>query len=284
MTLRELYRHFIRELSNFNDASEASAISNIIFEKIAGIDKKKLVQNPDIEIGKTIETKLFNALDELMHHKPVQYITGEAWFYNLPFKVNEHVLIPRPETEELVKLVCDNLQQNSSKKIIDIGTGSGCIPVTIKKNTPASNVTALDISSAALDLAKENAQYHQTEISWICIDFLVEDNWVQLGNYDVIISNPPYIPAKEKWSMDKNVVDYEPALALFVRDEQPLIFYEKIAAFAMEHLNAGGKIFLETHKNLANEVATLFNNKIYQVELRKDISGNDRMIEITRFR
>ncbi len=284
MTLQELYRQFTRELSGIYDASEASAISNIIFEKIAGIDKKSLVQNPGLDISNAIETKLFNVLNELMQHKPVQYITGEAWFYNLLFKVNEHVLIPRPETEELVKLLLDNLQLQSSKKILDIGTGSGCIPVTIKKNAPANDVTAIDISSAALDLAKENTQSHQIEINWICMDFLAEDNWEQLGNYDIIISNPPYIPAKEKWSMDKNVVEYEPALALFVADEQPLIFYEKIAAFAEMHLNTGGKIFLETHKNLANEVAALFNNKNYEVQSRKDISGNDRMIEITRYR
>lgn len=283
MTSIELYRHYTRQLSSIYDTSEASAISNIVFEKMAGINKKDMVQHKSLEMSEVVEKKMIKALNELLQYKPVQYITGEAWFYNLLFKVNEHVLIPRPETEELVKLVLDKLQKNSFKKILDIGTGSGCIPIAINKNAAGNEVTAIDISAAALNIANENSIRHQVEINFLCIDFLNEDNWKQLGIYDVIISNPPYIPEAEKKEMDKNVVEFEPAVALFVSDEQPLIFYEKIAVFADKHLKAGGKIFLETHKNLANNVAALFYNNNFEVQLRKDISGNDRMIEITRF-
>ncbi|MEO6404909.1 MAG: peptide chain release factor N(5)-glutamine methyltransferase [Ferruginibacter sp.] len=284
MTLRDFYKYFIEKLSVEYDASEATAICSIVFEKIAAVTKKELITNQEMHLDVDKAIQISHALQELLTHRPVQYVIGEAWFYVLPFLVNEHVLIPRPETEELVRYVLVYLENRPPRKILDIGSGSGCIPVVIKKFAPENTIESIDISEEALQVAKKNAGDHSTEIKWQCLDFLDEENWSQLGHFDIIISNPPYIPESEKKAMDKNVAAYEPSLALFVTNERPLIFYEKILSFAEVHLNMGGKIFLETHKDLSGQVATLYANKNYKVEIKKDISGNDRMVIATRFR
>ena len=234
----------------------------------------------DENTAKQLET----VLQRLMKHEPLQYVIGEAWFYNLPFFVNENVLIPRPETEELVDEVIKYLKNAPSKTLIDIGSGSGCIPVSIKKNIHAARVISVDVSKNALQVAEKNAEANKVSVEFLQLDFLDDQQHGLLPQTDIIISNPPYIPADEKESMDKNVTMHEPALALFVPQDDPLIFYKKIKHFADEHLNPGGRIFLEVHENLAKETAAVFDHENYKTEIKKDISGKERMLLISRSR
>jgi len=283
MNLTTFYRNFIRDLQLIYSAHEAANITNMCFEKIAGITKSDVIKNPDLNLP-TNQFEILNAcLIDLLQNKPVQYVLGEAWFYNLKFKVDKNVLIPRPETEELVNEVFDFIRDSSSQKIIDIGTGSGCIPITIKKEFPDTLVTAIDIDEKAILIAKENARTNQTPIDFIQINFLDNSNWNTFETFDIIISNPPYIPIAEKDLMDKNVTIYEPHLALFVPDEQPLLFYEAIALFSKTHLAENGRIFMEVHENLANEVANLFSQHQFQTEIKKDIFEKERMLMATHY-
>jgi release factor glutamine methyltransferase len=282
MMLKELYRNFLVQLQKIYSLSEATVITDWVFEKTASLKRSDILKNPEKIISPAAGELIQNTLQELLLHKPIQYVLGEAWFYHMKIKVNEHVLIPRPETEELVEqLIKDRKSKLTDPAILDIGTGSGCIPIAIKKNLPASKLTAIDISKDALALAKENAALHNTHISFTELDFLNEGNWPALGMFDVIISNPPYIPVTEKEKLDKHVTDFEPHLALFVPEKAPLIFYEKIAVFGRDHLLPNGKIYLETHEDYAKETAALFHNNYQTVMIKKDIYGKERMIIIT---
>jgi release factor glutamine methyltransferase len=227
---------------------------------------------------------------------PVQYVTGYAWFMGERFRVNEDVLIPRPETEELVHWVKEAVRdsgfripnselgnesgiRNSESGIvlIDIGTGSGCIPIMLKKSFPHAHVHAIDVSLDALEVAKSNAAHHHADVIFHRLDFLDESQWASLPMVDIIISNPPYVPLIDKQTMAKNVVDHEPHLALFVPDEDPLLFYRTIIQFAEKKLRTGGMIFFETHHELAGKVMMLAGGRS---EVRKDMSGKERMVKI----
>ncbi|MFM6926581.1 MAG: peptide chain release factor N(5)-glutamine methyltransferase, partial [Ferruginibacter sp.] len=261
---------------------EATTITEWVFEKMASLKRSDILKTPEKQISPAADKLIQQTLQELLAHKPVQYVLGEAWFYHMKFKVNAHVLIPRPETEELVEqLIADRKSKLTDPAILDIGTGSGCIPVAIKKSLPASKLTALDVSNDALALAKENAAMHNAHISFIESDFLDESTWQALPLFDIIISNPPYIPIHEKEKLAKNVTDFEPHLALFVPDKSPLVFYEKIAAFGKKHLLPNGKMYLETHEDLANETAALFRDHYQTVMIKKDMYGKERMMIIT---
>lgn len=284
MQLREFYNQFLHELKPLYNFDEASAISTIIFEHFAGKTKTDIITVPHYILEKEKILALEYALLQLKRNVPVQYVTGQAWFAGLPFKVTPAVLIPRPETEELVSETIDYIKTNNKKTMLDIGTGSGCIPVSVKKQLPAVEVSAVDISSEALTIAKENATTNHTSINWIAMNFLEEKEWGSLEIYDVITSNPPYIPENEKALLDKNVTDHEPHLALFVPDEKALIFYEKIALFGQEHLTADGCIFMETHESFANDVAKHFSENGYQAIVKKDFFGKERMVIATRSR
>ena len=282
MMLKELYRNFLVQLQKIYSLSEATVITDWVFEKMASLKRSDILKNPEKKISPAADELIQNTLQQLLLHKPIQYVLGEAWFYRMKIKVNEHVLIPRPETEELVEqLIKDRKSKLTDPAILDIGTGSGCIPIAIKKNLPASKLTAIDISKDALALAKENAALHNAHIQFTELDFLNETNWASLGVFDIIISNPPYIPINEKEKLDKNVTDFEPHLALFVPDRSPLIFYEKIAAFGRDHLLPNGKIYLETHEDHAKETAALFHQYYQTVMIKKDMYGKERMIIIT---
>ncbi len=282
MMLKELYRNFLVQLQKIYSLSEATAITDWVFEKMASLKRSDILKNPEKIISSAANELIQNTLQELLLHKPIQYVLGEAWFYRMKFKVNEHVLIPRPETEELVEqLIKDRKSKLTDPAILDIGTGSGCIPIAIKKNLPASKLTAIDVSKDALALAKENAALHNANIHFTELNFLDETNWPSLGMFDIIISNPPYIPINEKEKLDKNVTAFEPHLALFVTDRSPLIFYEKIAAFGRDHLLPNGKIYLETHEDYAGATAALFHNIYQTVMIKKDMYGKERMIIIT---
>lgn len=279
MSIKELYRNFLVQLQKIYSLSEATAITDWVFEKMISLKRADIIKTPEKEITATANELIQKTLLELLLHKPVQYVLGEAWFYHMKLNVNEHVLIPRPETEELVEqLIKDRKSKLTDPKILDIGTGSGCIPIAIKKNLPASVVTAIELSKPALKLATENAAMHNAAIDFKEMDFLDESTWPLLPLYDIIISNPPYIPLGEKDKLAKNVTDFEPHLALFVADNSALIFYEKIAAFGKDHLFPNGKIYLEIHEDHANETADLFRGFYQTVMIKKDMYGKERML------
>ena len=282
MMLKDLYRNFLVPLQKIYSLSEATAITNWVFEKMASLKRSDILKNPEKEITPAANKLIQNTLQQLLLHKPIQYVLGEAWFYRMKIKVNEHVLIPRPETEELVEqLIKDRKSKLTDPVILDIGTGSGCIPIAIKKNLPACRITGIDVSEDALALAKENASMHNAHITFTQLDFLDESTWASLPLCDIIISNPPYIPVSEKEKLEKHVTGFEPHLALFVPDKSPLIFYEKIAAFGRNNLLPNGKIYLETHENHAKETAALFMKHYQTVMIKKDMCGKERMIVIT---
>ncbi len=280
--IKDLYRNFLVQLQKIYSLSEATVITEWVFEKMASLKRSDILKNPEKKITQVADKLIQETLQELLLHKPVQYVLGEAWFYHIKFKVNAHVLIPRPETEELVEqLINDRKSKLTDPAILDIGTGSGCIAIAIKKNLPASKLTAIDISKDALALAKENALLHNAHIAFTQLDFLDASTWPSLPLFDIIISNPPYIPIDEKAKLAKNVTDFEPHLALFVPNKSPLVFYEKIAAFGIEHLLPNGKIYLEIHEDFAKETAALFRNHYQTVMIKKDMYDKERMIIIT---
>jgi len=283
MKLNEFYRHFLLQLRLIYVENEAANITKMVFESLANISRADVIRNPEMEIESGTFSSLNQALDQLLNHQPIQYVLGEAWFYHLNFKVSEAVLIPRPETEELVELVIQHINSSHQKTVVDIGTGSGCIPISIKKNIPEISITTVDVSKATLGIASTNANFHQTIIEFKQVDFLNEVEREKLGMFDVIISNPPYIPNVEIQSMDKHVTEYEPHLALFVPNEDPLIFYKAILRFAKNHLNENGNIFLETHENFALEVCALFKDDGYEATIKNDLFEKPRMVLINRF-
>ena len=288
MTYNKLYRSFLEQLQAIYNMSEASVITSWVFEKIAGIKKIDFIKHQAIEPEINVADKLDGALQQLLLHTPVQYVLGEAWFFKMLFKVNQEVLIPRPETEELVNWLLEDYKEkelfSSSVSILDIGTGSGCIAITLKKNLPIATVTAIDFSAGAVTIAKENALSNKVEINFFQLDFLHEQLWGTLPCFDVIVSNPPYIPISEKEHLDKNVIAYEPHSALFVPKNKPLLFYEKIALFGKSNLKTGGSIYVEVHENYAAQTAELFATYRYDVEIKKDIFEKERMLKLTHYR
>jgi len=281
MRWKELYSLFLNELTLQYGMDEAVAISRICLEEIAGKDRFFILSNEHETIDTATETAMLAALAQLKQDVPIQHITGKAWFRNLHLKVTADALIPRPETAELVQLAIDCMVVQNKQTVLDIGTGSGCIPISIKKECASAMVSAIDVSNAALEIAKANASQHQTAIEFILMDFLDEKNWNSLGTYELIISNPPYIPIAEKELLDKNVTAHEPAVALFVENESPLIFYEKIARFATKHLAEDGSIFLETHWQYAYEVASVFMEQGFDARVVKDFFDKERMVIAT---
>lgn len=279
MGLKEIYRDFLIQLQGIYTLSEATVITDQVFESLAGIFRTTIIKDPQYQLDNTVVARLQAALADLLKHKPMQYVLGEAWFYGFRLKVNEQVLIPRPETEELVDQLISNCRTRiTDPSILDIGTGSGCIALAIMKGLPAADVTAIDISEKALAVARENALHLNTVIRFLQMDFLNESAWQAMPLYDCIISNPPYIPENEKGTLARNILDYEPYGALFVPDEQPLIFYEKTFRFALTHMKPGGRVYLETNERFTGDVKKIFDRSFGTVEIKKDMYGKDRMI------
>lgn len=279
MKLSDLLDSFQDELKSLYTSDEIDYIFFWLAEKILDTPEYKLKLALHEDWEKVDEYKLdFDLkLGELKAHRPIQYVIGETEFYGLKFFVNENVLIPRPETEELIEWILQD-HPNFEGKILDVGTGSGCIPITLKTKFPNAEIHALDFSADALKMAKINAGYHQTDIQFHPIDFLnFEAN--SLPKFDLIVSNPPYIADFEMNSMDKNVLAYEPHSALFVPDHDPLVFYRKIAEFAQTNLNTKGEIYVEINQELGSETKDLFSTYFQNVVIKKDISQNDRMIK-----
>jgi len=283
MTIEVANRLLLSSLSGLYDERETSSISSMILEHLTGMPKNlRLIQKTDLLSDKQ-EALLMSYIRELINHRPVQYVLNEAWFGPMPFYVDENVLIPRPETEELVDwLLKDSSLKGPGTIVMDIGTGSGCIPVYVKKKRIDFNVMGLDISEAALEIAKINAEKQQVHIHFFQCDIRDQNQWEQIPALHLIISNPPYIPEKQKQILEKHVRDFEPGLALFVPDDDPIIFYKLIGQLALQKLLPGGALFLEIHHDYAKNIMDWYGENGFSLELRKDFSGNNRMIKAER--
>jgi release factor glutamine methyltransferase len=283
MKIKEYRTQFIQELSPIYDAGEAESFFYLILEEKHKLKRIDLALNPDLTFSNE-EIQLWNSiLDSLKKEIPIQYLLGKTSFYGLDFEVNANVLIPRPETEELVEWIIESqkLEVRRGKiKILDIGTGSGCIAVSLAKNISNAQVFAIDVSEKALATAQKNAEINEVNVTFFEKNILETDDLEQ--QFDIIVSNPPYVRELEKQEIKKNVLDNEPHLALFVEDNDALVFYRKIAELAQKNLSENGQLFFEINQYLGKEMLELlekmnFNN----IELRKDIYGNDRMIKGT---
>jgi release factor glutamine methyltransferase len=282
MTLNEARTVLTKELKNVYDNDESRNIIELVIEHITNMSRAEQVKNKIPYLTCTQLEDLDAITERLKKNEPVQYVLGEAWFAGMKFKVNKNVLIPRPETEELVDWIVKESQKSKvkSQNIIDIGTGSGCIPITIKKKLPQATVSAIDVCSEALFTATENAIELNANVDFILLDFLDEEKWKELGQYDIIVSNPPYVKQSEINTMHERVKEFEPHLALFVLDEDALLFYKKLSDFSLKHLKPGGSLFVEINESLGEQVVNLFEAAGFaNIELRKDMQGKDRMIK-----
>ncbi|MEN8185622.1 MAG: peptide chain release factor N(5)-glutamine methyltransferase [Bacteroidota bacterium] len=301
MTLNDFKKIFQKELFGFYQKKEIDSFFYLLTENFLNLKRIDIALDPDKEISKKIEEIYISAIAKLKKEIPIQYIIGETEFYGLKFMVDENVLIPRPETEEMVEWIITEVRrkkkeerdisrkskvespdsklktQNSKLKILDIGTGSGCIAISLARNIPNAEVNAIDISKKALNIAKDNAKLNQVNINYIEKDILKTPDLYT--KFDIIVSNPPYVRKFEKKQMQGNVLKHEPHLALFVEDDDPLHFYNKIADLALKNLNTGGKLFFEINQEFGEETIELLKEKGFKdIELRKDIFGVDRMI------
>ena len=282
MTIQQAYQQLFQDLLTIYESREAANIADLVIEKITGQQRLNRILYKDISVNAEQQSVLEKMTRELVQHKPVQYAIGEAWFMDMKLMVNEHVLIPRPETEELVDWLVRDVKTSKMDDIsvLDIGTGSGCIPIAVKKNIPHGEVWSVDVSEEALQLAKRNAAGQNVLVDFLLINILEETSWNQLGQFDIIVSNPPYIKQSEKAAMQRNVLDFEPHIALFVLDEDPLLFYHTIVHFCQKHLKKNGRLYVEINEVFGMQVTKIFSqNGFTQVELRKDMQGKDRMIK-----
>ena len=282
MTIHLAYQRLLAQLYEVYETREAANIADMVMEEVTGQRKIERIVYKDLPVSAEQQKQLEKISDELLNHRPVQYVLGGGWFMNMKLLVNEHVLIPRPETEELVEWIIKDVEQSGNKgsSLIDIGTGSGCIPIAVKRKIPQITACAIDISDDALQVAKLNAIDLKVDVKFLNLDFLDEEEWKQLGNYDLIVSNPPYIKKSEESTMRDNVLKYEPPLALFVPSENALIFYEAIARFSREHLKPGGNIYVEINEDLGESVIEVFTkNGFSDIILKKDMQGKDRMVK-----
>ena len=279
MTIREYRDRFHQLLKGQNEQGEIDMFFRLLGEAYMNMSRIQMSLNLERELTEAELLKFESALRRLLNHEPVQYIIGETEFYGLPMKVDKNVLIPRPETEELVEWVLQDLKTSGvdNPRILDIGTGSGCIAISLAKNIPGAAVTALDVSVGALQVAKTNANLNGVSLDFEQIDILeVEKLSV---SYDVIVSNPPYVRELEKHEIRPNVLENEPETALFVKDENPLLFYEKITKLAQAALKENGSLYFEINQYLGVETELLLKKAGFETELRKDFLGNDRMLK-----
>ena len=295
MKLAEAEQFMRQQLQTIYDESESTNIALLALEDITGMEKPALRMAKEQQLATVEEEKVHAHLSRLLNHEPIQYIMQKAWFYGMELYVDKNVLIPRPETEELVDWIVKDLKASAldvfkkaptdadvtgQLKILDIGTGSGCIALALKKAMPKAEVWGCDISEEALNVARRNGAALDIRVDFQGINFLEEAQQTFLPTVDVIVSNPPYIPLQEKESMQANVVAHEPHTALFVPDEDALLFYRGIAQFAKKRLYQNGRIYLEIHENLGNAVVELFRKEGFEnIERRKDMQGKERMVK-----
>lgn len=280
MKLKDYRIAFIEKLTPLYDVMEAESFFAIALQELKGWKRTDLALNPDAELSAEELVKWNDVLAQLEQYRPVQYIFGKAHFYGLVFAVNENTLIPRPETEELVEWIIHENKSRGRISIVDIGTGSGCIAIALAKNLPDAAVFAIDVSTGALATAKQNAENNKVDITFWQKDILQTESLPQ--KFDVIVSNPPYVRNLEKAEIKQNVLEHEPHLALFVDDNDALVFYRKIALLAKSALNANGRLYFEINQYLGSETVEMLETYGFKnVILRKDIYGNNRMISCT---
>lgn len=280
MSVAIAYEFLRKSIAEIYSDQEAASVSTIILEDVFGITKLKRLSNPEKEFNSTDLLRLTDFINRLLNHEPVQYVTGIAHFMDLKLEVNSNVLIPRPETEELLQWIIDDfLNSTKTVKVLDIGTGSGCIALALKKYLKSSEVYALDKSKNALNLAINNAKKNQLEVYFIHDDILFLSS-KQLLKFDIIVSNPPYVLLSEKKLMNKNVLEHEPHLALFVDDYDPILFYKAIVDYSLNNLNSKGLLYFEINEKYGEEIKImLLNLNFINIELRKDFFGKDRFIK-----
>ncbi|WP_319479308.1 peptide chain release factor N(5)-glutamine methyltransferase [uncultured Draconibacterium sp.] len=275
--MQKTIQYIQAELAPFYPETEISGFVQLIMNSVLGLSYTQMILEKDRVLVTSESDRIKVIVERLKTHEPIQYILGVAEFYGLELNVQPGVLIPRPETEELVDWICKTKIPTTSK-ILDIGTGSGCIPLSLKNELPAAEIMAVDVSENALLIATENAQKHKLEVAFELSDILKwqERSWPR---FDVIVSNPPYVMEREQKQMEANVLEYEPGLALFVSDTDPLIFYRTIAQFASKQLNEGGYLFFEINENLGDEMVELVKQLGFKaIELRRDLNGKNRML------
>ena len=277
MRLNDIKQTLKKQLAGQFESVELGPILSILIEHVTGWDQVQQVIHKDDLISAAQQLSFETAATALLEGRPIQYITGKTWFMGEPYIVNEQVLIPRPETEELVDWVIEYAAiKGKALRILDIGTGSGCIAIALKKALPEAIVSAIDISTSAIKIAATNAVALKADIEFIALDIL---NTAFLPDqYDVIVSNPPYIPMQEMKNMELQVTDHEPNIALFVPDEEPLVFYKAIARLAKLHLSKNGQLFFEIHYDQGDAMIKLLDEMHFHAELRTDLFGKDRMV------
>ena len=269
------------ELSQLYPAHETDSICDIIFKHLMNFKKFDRYLQPDAAIPDQLKTQIYDIIQQLKQNKPIQYILGMADFYGLTFEVNSAVLIPRPETEELVYWIIHDYQK-ATPRIVDIGTGSGCIAIALAKSLPGATICAVDISEDALDVACKNAGRNKVEVEFHKLDILLE-NIPDFGRFDIVVSNPPYITTAQKEQIEPNVLDYEPHLALFVPENDPLVFYKAIGRFAQKMLKKNGTLYFEINEALPEETAAAIEPLGFTAELKKDIQNKYRLLKAKRY-
>lgn len=273
-----------KELAGIYSVEEIESLIFLIFGKVKGYSRTRFLLARDENLTPDDLDRIKQIVSRLKLHEPIQYILGETEFFGLPFYSVPGVLIPRPETEELVQWIIQE-NQHPEPIIMDIGTGSGCIAVSLRKNILKSTVLACDISPFCIETTRRNAELNQTEVSVLNYDILTNSPEVDFPKLDIIVSNPPYVRTSEKMLMNKNVLDYEPQLALFVPDGDPLIFYKLIADFAQIHLNNGGRIYFEINEAFGKECSEMLQDRGFsEIVLKKDIHDKHRMIRSVLFK
>ena len=280
MTMQEATYYLLNNLRTIYPDGEASQITDWVIEHLTGSKKAERMIYKNADLTEQEEKQLQQYTERLLNREPVQYVLNESWFCGLNLYVDKNVLIPRPETEELVEWIISNCKFPVDElKILDIGTGSGCIPISLKRRIRKAEVWACDISEKALAVAKRNADALGADVNFMQLDILGKEQRNQLPEFDIIVSNPPYVPEKDKAQMQPNVLNYEPPTALFVPDNDPLVFYKAIAVFGKTHLNPKGTIYCEIHENLGSPVEEIFSSSGYTTQLKKDMQQKDRMIK-----
>lgn len=276
-SIKSIQIHFKDELKQLYPEREIESISYILLESLLNYSKIELQLKKDEKIKQNSLVQILSALEKLKKSVPIQYIIGETEFYDLKFKVNEHTLIPRQETEELVHMIIHE-NKFGSPRILDIGAGTGCIPITLAHFIKGAQVSSVDISQAAIEVAKANAKMNRVEVDFQICNILKWEEYPWAKGLDIVVSNPPYVRESEKAIMNDNVLSYEPHTALFVDDTDPLIFYRRIAEFAKKHLKVGGKLYFEINEALGQDMIRLLSDLGFSsIRLLKDLNGKDRM-------
>lgn len=295
MTIEQAEKGLRSDLGSIYDDREAAAVAALLMEHLTGMSRAQRAARRDDSLDEEGQQRYREASKRLLQHEPLQYVTGEALFCGLRLHVDRGVLIPRPETEELVEWIVHEVRAEGlsvfsqppgaadatrTLRILDAGTGSGCIALALKHRMPRAEVWGTDLSDAALTVARRNGSELDIRVDFVALDFLDAAQRRQLPQIDILVSNPPYVPHKDAATMQPNVLQYEPHIALFVDDSDPLLFYRALAAFGRDHLNSGGTIYCELHEDLAHPTADLFRQEGYaDVEIRRDMQGKERMLK-----